>query len=478
MGHVCNIDSPHEVYRMIHYLKDMAGDDDSAITVQSPINIQQCKLSQYEYDIANYIKNSECTVSIDCGELHGGGCQYEYEGNYNLQIEVRHAWTNTPTPPWGSGRICRYKKYERRLLHNEMIAIKMTLHVHPQYRDPTEKFTCLINRKCNPLEPGEHGHGHNYTTKSYVHTTTTPSMTYTSSKHPMEYTFPNNYVDTRSTNKDEEGVSLIRIFSTKTQRPLFDHSDGKTEKFIGPSHMTSMPPTNPLDYPEYPNYPEYPDYPTNILPTKTNHPPLPTNLDQSLDNIENENPYGDSGITYTPYPDASSDHPMNNQMSKGYGQFVLSLYKDEVPILSTNITVFDNDVGIHTLDLDNKTVMLIPDDILKQNKSLQPDIGPGSLNGDKDIGRKDNVKTNPLAPILSFLSLLSSNNDDEPISQSVQDAFSIPQKPFVSEQNDKAHSIFNRTKLASSFDRMLSCASVLNSLKAITNELVNLFYFS
>ena len=475
MGHVCNIDSPHEVYRIIHYLKDMAGDDDSIITVQSPINIQQCKLSQYEYDIANYIKNSECIVSIDCGELYGGGCQNEYEGNYNLHMEVRHAWTNTPTPPWASGRICSYKKYERRLLHNEMVAIKITLHVHPQYRDPTEKFTCIINRKCNPLEPDDHGHGSHYTTKSYVHTTTIPSMTYTSSKHPMEYTFAHNHVDTKTTSEDEEGVSLTRILPSKTKPPLFDHSDDKTEKIIVPSYMTTMRPTNP---PDYPDYPEYPDYPTNLLPTEMSQPTLPINLDKFPENTENENPYGDSGITSTSYPDASTDRPMNNQMSEGYSQFVLSLSKDDVPILSTNITLFDNGVGIHTLNLDNKTVMVIPDDILKQNKSLEQDIRPGSHNSDKDNGRNNDRKTNPLAPILSFLSLLSSNNDDKPISQSAQSAFSVPQEPFVSEPNDRDHSIFNRTKLASSFDRMLSCVSVLNSLKAITKELVNLFNFS
>ena len=239
-----------------------------------------------------------------------------------------------------------------------------------------------------------------------------------------------------------------------------------------------MRPTNPPDYPDYPDYPEYPDYPTNLLPTEMSQPTLPINLDKFPENTENENPYGDSGITSTSYPDASTDHPMNNQMSEGYSQFVLSLSKDDVPILSTNITLFDNDVGIHTLNLDNKTVMVIPDDILKQNKSLQQDLRPVVPNSDKDNSRNNNVKTNPLAPILSFLSLLSSNNNHEPISQSAQSAFSIPQQPFVSVPNDRDHSIYNRTKLTPSFDRMLSCASVLNSLKAITKELVNLFNFS
>ena len=148
MGHVCNIENSHEGHQMIHYLKKMDGAD---IIVQSPRNIQQCRSHVYEYGIVNNIKNSECSVSINCGKLAGGGCKYHTYGGYHLHLELRHAWTaNNPTSR-GSERICEYKKYERKLIHNDMIMLKMTLHDAPQDRFSDEKFTCSVKRTCSIL---------------------------------------------------------------------------------------------------------------------------------------------------------------------------------------------------------------------------------------------------------------------------------------------------------------------------------------
>ena len=148
MSRTCDIDKTHESHQMIHYLETLGASDDTIITVESPRNLQQCRSTIYEYGIVNNIKDYECKVSVHCGVLNGGGCHHHSSGGYNLHLELRQAWSaKTPTSR-GSERICEGKLYQRTLVNNDMILLRMTLHDDPQDRNSDEKFVCTVQRSC------------------------------------------------------------------------------------------------------------------------------------------------------------------------------------------------------------------------------------------------------------------------------------------------------------------------------------------
>ena len=148
MSRTCDIDKTHESHQLIHYLETLGESDDTIVTVESPKNIQQCRSTIYEYGIVNNIKDCECKVSVQCQVLNGGGCSHHHSGGYNLYLELRDAWSAKTTTSRGSERICEGKSYQRTLVNNDMIVLRMTLHDDPQDRNSDEKFICTVQRSC------------------------------------------------------------------------------------------------------------------------------------------------------------------------------------------------------------------------------------------------------------------------------------------------------------------------------------------
>ena len=165
MSRTCDIDKTHESHQLIHYLETLGESDDTIVTIESPKNIQQCRSTIYEYGIVNNIKDCECKVSVQCQVLNGGGCSHHHSGGYNLYLELRDAWSAKTTTSRGSERICEGKSYQRTLVNNDMIVLRMTLHDDPQDRNSDEKFICTVQRSCYRKSDSEK---HSYQTNEEV----------------------------------------------------------------------------------------------------------------------------------------------------------------------------------------------------------------------------------------------------------------------------------------------------------------------
>ena len=490
MTHVCNIDDAHEGHQIVHYLKDMVGSDDNTIMVKSPRNIRQCRSPIYEYGLINYIPKSECSVKVKCGEMNGGECNYMNGGNYNLDLELRHAWSTESKNSRGQQRICKNIVYERRLVHNDMIMIKMTLHNDPQDRGSSEKFVCTIERKCSPL--GSYKDIQNYqVTSEAPFYTTHPGITSSTSKHQEQQVSETYLVTATSPNDQTSFHSLGNIMSSET---TFSNLDPLIHNQTKPLSVTSMPnlvtisdlSTNidtrlltsdtfefstlkDIKHPVFEDSSSSTSKDTNhttedslnvesikrsnpaTLPhlTSTTYPPSIGSITSSVWKHEHLNDTNSSTIDRTETNNLDNDKTMDD-----HSKFSLLLSVNQIPVMTKNITLNGN-LDSMQLNFDTNTIMVSVDN---DSKTTMPSINDASI-----IDTTTTVLQNVKEP-----------NKIDPNASVTEPNPKI--EPFLPENTSNVLPTTNISPFPFSFDRTLSCTSMLNAFKAMTKEFISLFY--
>lgn len=502
MSRTCDIDKTHESHQLIHYLDTLGESEDSIITVESPRNLQQCRSTIYEYGIVNNIKNCECKVSTTCGVLNGGGCHHDSSGGYNLHLEIRQAWSALTPTSRGSERICENKLYQRTLINNDMILLRMTLHDDPQDRNPEEKFVCTVQRTCYLMN---NGRKHTPKTNTEI---STPSNTGLTSKHqeqtfilrprllppfPSEDTSPtlipieqnylenplnstepsvNSYSDPMSTTLlDSYQTSNIPSLHQREQEPSSDNTPSST---VDPIYYNNQ----SLDIQSSFNPSQIN---VTLQPTRADLPSLPNPKTQSPpeDYTSNTTKIGHTQENYT-----FSDH----QLKENGSQLILTLYVNQTPVMTRNITLdgMPNIDLINIINVNAKTIVVTTDEDISSFSffNISTSSSPANQSYKKYINET----------YLSENNKVSGNRYDslaDTTAQSQQDFTTKPSKdrplldekletilPLINPHPEKDnHSRNNTLQLPLTLPThiTLACNKVLDSLMAVATELISLF---
>ena len=501
--------------------------DGADITVQSPRNIQQCRSHVYEYGIVNNVKNSECSVSINCGKLHGGSCKYHSYGGYHLHLELRHAWSaKTPTSR-GSERICENKKYERTLVHNDMVMLKMTLHDDPQDRFPDEKFTCSVKRTCSTLKAAKYNtkatfapkypsiasltseHQKTVSDKFLFSTTSTPGdpIAYYLSRINLQGTIPftlkydnQSQVEHKINNTNMSTLSFVPFLSSTTNFETFNSESITFSTQSETKHATLL--ANNLSSVERGNHaednflynqsiteyyevtPSYNSSMTFLLPPTLNV------LDFSSHSQTKQSHFIAINSSSAKDEGEYEDSSLDIEFTKSYNDLDIASFATRIPTTESILSKESASLN-DAIDVTTRTDIFTTETAQKTSISLlNAIISVKQKDYDKN-GKFTTMQTNSynfppshnnqmtsFQPIDSTTSNIFSSNLTTKLSTNSERILittTINNKtPFPKEINSNQTQSFS-TQVSNLLDQTLSCTKILNALKSITKELVALF---
>ena len=501
MEHVCNIQNTHESTLMVHYFDEING----TVTVKSPKNIQQCRSTIYKYGLINLMENSECSVFINCDELNGGGCTHKNEGGYNLQLQLRHAWSVKTPQPRPSGQICKGITYKRTLIHNEALFIVMNFHDDPQDRDSTECFTCMLKSTCSTIGLGKDIDEKQVTADTILETTD-PSMSSSTSKHHLGRNIPKTYFANKTLTYETPSTYITsKMYLQESDTTTFEStSHNQTEHLIDNTHPPTLGPipyqSSKIYLPSSKSSTIESSSPTQTLQHHLDSSYVSTSVPISYQTNSETNPFDEIAInsrTLGVSINILSTHDnqnneagyFENQTTERYDRIILASSNDQMPTSAMNIELVQMTESFNGANVNITPVMVTSSESLAE--SLSPIKETGSLDSminDENVEKLPNESN----PGHFKSSVENQNNYATVITQTHQNDFSSSPSSAIS--SDILPTMVTQTQpqslpeiagyippttkmfdLPSSFDKFLSCSQILNTLKAITKELVNLF---